>query len=216
MVLMWLFCSVSCFLSTVSVQGVVEHRSAGVCQGVLHTDGDRCAVELCSHTASVQQDSSHNPLRETHVLSCLASSTGSCAMRCPLPRCPLWLSCHRHRRPLRCPRRRPPRRGVPTVLPSPQGRGAQRAVQSKLVGTTACLGWAQHSAHTRQDSGRWSEDSGDKGKRTSVQRMSTPLLSTLSALSGDCHCTGWLKAREREDDEQIHPKDRGEHPSDAV
>ena len=72
MVLMCLFCSVSCFLSTVSVQGVVEHRSAGVCQGVLHTDGDRCAVELCSHTASAQQDSSHNPLRETHVLSCLS------------------------------------------------------------------------------------------------------------------------------------------------
>ena len=181
-----------------SVQGVVEHRSAGVCQGVLHTDGDRRTVELCSHTASVQQDSSHNPLRETHVLSCLASSTDTCAMRCPLPHCPLWLSCHRHRRPrrpLRCPRRRPPRRGVPTVLPSPQGRGAQRAVQSKPVGTTACLGCAQRSAHTRRAVGRWSEDSGDKGKRTSVQRMQTPLLPTLSAPSGDCHRTGWLKAR---------------------
>ena len=156
MVLMWLFCSVLfCLLSTVSVQGVVEHRSAGVCQGVLHTDGDRRTVELCSHTASTLQESSHTPLRETHVLSCLSSSTGTCAMRCPLPRCPPWLSCHRHRRPLRplrCPRRRPPRRGVPTVLPSPQGRGAQRAVQSKPVGTTACLGCAQPQ-HTH--AGQW-------------------------------------------------------------
>ena len=199
MVLMWLFCSVLfCLLSTVSVQGVVEHRSAGVCQGVLHTDGDRRTVELCSHTASTQQESSHTPLRETHVLSCLSSSTGTCAMRCPLPRCPPWLSCHRHRRPLRplrCPRRRPPRRGVPTVLPSPQGRvhrGRCRARRSAPLPVSAVHS-AQHT-HVRTV-GRWSEDSGDKGKRTSVQRMQTPLLPTLSAPSGDCHCTGWLKAR---------------------
>ena len=195
MVLMWLFCSVlfpvSCFLSP-------DHRErpggrrAPQCWCVprcaAHGRGQvrRGAVLAhCFHTARVVPQSAQRDA--CPVLSCLVHWLVQCDVLfhavlfgCPATATAVPFGVHGVvRLVVECRLSFPPHReGV--------HRGRCRASRSAPLPVSAVHS-AQHT-HVRTV-GRWSEDSGDKGKRTSVQRMQTPLLPTLSAPSGDCHCT---------------------------
>ena len=95
------------------------------------------------------------------------------------------------------------------MLRSPLWGGLSYSVRKK-AGPCRCRAISCSAAESRSresnDCGRYTvlcthtQHSGDKGRRTSVWRMQTNLLSTsLSAHSGDCNCTVWLRAREREE-----------------